>query len=77
MVSVLCHGVLRSIILGIERCQLEKPFVQKDELSGGYVARTVVFGYNNEDNFCKRLEKFQRLEERKIDRTSGISILHS
>jgi hypothetical protein len=30
---------------------LEKHFVQKDDLSGGYVAHTVVFGYINDDNF--------------------------
>jgi len=30
---------------------LEKDFVQKDDLSGGHVAHTVVFGYINEDNF--------------------------
>jgi hypothetical protein len=34
-----------------DRKVLEKLFVQKDDLSGGCVTHTVVFGYINEDNF--------------------------
>ena len=46
-----CHGVLCYVITCIERCQLEKHFVQKDDLSAGFVAHIVVVGYISEDNF--------------------------